>query len=97
LILLDLAAISVYHAWYDEYPLFLMDDVDAELDRKRVGNLLEYLKGRTQTFVTTSREDFVRQFAAGANVHEVRGGEALAGAQPETHTASIVVGGTDGI
>src|SRR5438105_1790492 len=51
LIILDLAAILVYHSWHSEYPLFLMDDVDAELDRKRIDHLLEYLEGRTQTFV----------------------------------------------
>ena len=78
LILLDLAAISVYYSWHSEYPLFLIDDVDAELDRKRIGHLLEYLQGRTQTFVTTSKEGLVKQFAARSNVYEVRGGEASA-------------------
>ena len=53
-----------------------MDDVDAELDRKRIGHLLEYLEGRTQTFITTSKEGLTREFAARAKVLEVRGGEA---------------------
>ena len=74
LIILDLAAISVYHSWHSEYPLFLMDDVDAELDRKRIGHLLEYLEGRTQTFITTSKEELVREFGARASTHEVREG-----------------------
>ena len=76
LILLDLAAISVYHSWHSEFPLFLLDDVDAELDRKRVGRLLEYLEGRTQTFVTTSKESLVEQYAATARVFEIAGGVA---------------------
>src|ERR1044072_4598094 len=59
LILLDLAAISVYYSWHNEYPLFLMDDVDAELDQRRIGHLLEYLEGRTQTFITT-KNDLIR-------------------------------------
>jgi DNA replication and repair protein RecF len=75
LILLDLAAISVYHSWHNEYPLFLMDDVDAELDRGRIGHLLEHLEGRTQTFITTSKEGLMREFAPKARVLEVRGGE----------------------
>ncbi len=74
LIILDLAAISVYHSWHNEYPLFLMDDVDAELDQKRIGHLLEYLEGRTQTFVTTSKESLVGQYGARAHVVEVAGG-----------------------
>ena len=76
LILLDLAAISVYHSWHSEFPLFLLDDVDAELDRKRVSRLLEYLEGRTQTFVTTSKESLVEQYAATARVFEIDGGVA---------------------
>jgi DNA replication and repair protein RecF len=77
LIILDLAVISVYHSWHSEYPVFLMDDVDAELDRKRINHLLEYLQGRTQTFVTTSKEDLVRAFAACSRVFEIREGAAL--------------------
>ena len=76
LILLDLAAISVYHSWHSEYPVFLLDDVDAELDRKRVSRLLEYLEGRTQTFVTTSKESLVEQYAATAHAFEITGGTA---------------------
>jgi DNA replication and repair protein RecF len=74
LIILDLAAISVYHSWHQEYPLFLIDDVDAELDRKRIGYLLEYLEGRTQTFVTTSKESLVEQFVARARIYQIEAG-----------------------
>src|SRR5919202_477567 len=77
LIILDLAAISVYHSWHGEYPLFLIDDVDAELDRKRISYLLEYLEGRTQTFITTSKESLVEQFVARANVYQIQGGVAI--------------------
>ena len=83
LILLDLAAISVYYSWHNEYPLFLMDDVDAELDKKRIGHLLEYLEGRTQTFVTTSKNDLIKGFAARAKLIEVRDGVAFDDARVE--------------
>ena len=83
LILLDLAAISVYYSWHNEYPLFLMDDVDAELDQKRIGHLLEYLEGRTQTFITSSKNDLIKGFAAGAKLIEVRDGLASGGARVE--------------
>ncbi len=74
LILLDLAAISVYHSWHSEYPIFVLDDVDAELDRKRIRQLLEHLQGRTQTFITTSKEGLVSEFRQSASVFEVKGG-----------------------
>ena len=89
LILLDLAAISVYYSWHNEYPLFLMDDVDAELDQKRIGHLLEYLEGRTQTFITTSKNDLIKGFAARAKLIEVRDGLALDGARVEAERTIV--------
>ena len=84
LIILDLAKVSVYYSWHNEYPLFLIDDVDAELDRKRINCLLEYLEGRTQTFITTSKESLAEQFVAHANMYHVSKGmitESESGAQ----------------
>src|SRR6185369_16433610 len=80
LITLDLAAISVYYCKHQEYPIFLIDDVDAELDGSRLERLLEYLDGRTQTFVTTSKRNYFERFSRSANFYEVREGQAL----PET-------------
>jgi DNA replication and repair protein RecF len=74
LLLLDLAAISLYNSWHHDYPLFLIDDVDAELDERRIGNLLEYLEGRTQTFITTSKSSHVGKFFSQANVYEIQEG-----------------------
>ena len=78
LLLLDLAAISVYNSSHNDYPIFLVDDVDAELDEKRIKRLLEYLEGRTQTFVTTSKRSHLEGFLSRANVHEIVQGEAVA-------------------
>ena len=78
LITLDLAAISVYYLKHQEYPIFLIDDVDAELDGSRIERLLEYLDGRTQTFVTTSKRNYFERFNREASFYEVRAGEAFA-------------------
>ncbi len=77
LLLLDLAAISVYNSWHQNYPVFLVDDVDAELDEKRIRRLLEYLEGRTQTFITTSKRSHLEGFLLKANVQEVVEGGAM--------------------
>jgi DNA replication and repair protein RecF len=77
LITLDLAAISVYHFKHQEYPIFLIDDVDAELDGTRIERLLEYLDGRTQTFVTTSKRNYFERFNQKANFFEVNDGRAI--------------------
>ncbi len=74
LLLLQLANISVFNATRGEYPLFLIDDIDAELDYKRIGKLLEFLDGKTQTIVTTSKESFVENFGSAASVFKVENG-----------------------
>jgi DNA replication and repair protein RecF len=76
LITLDLAAISVYHSQHQDYPIFLIDDVDAELDGIRIERLLEYLDGRTQTFVTTSKKNHFERFIQRAHFYEVSAGQA---------------------
>ncbi len=74
LLLLDLAAISLYNSWHDDQPLFVIDDVDAELDERRIKDLLEYLEGRTQTFITTSKRTHVQSFLSRANLYEIADG-----------------------
>jgi DNA replication and repair protein RecF len=96
LIILDLAKVSVYHLWHNEYPLFLIDDVDAELDRKRINRLLEHLEGRTQTFITTSKESLVEQFVRQANIYHVSEGLVFE-TSSATELISSAAGGTESI
>jgi len=74
LLLLLLANIEVFRSTRSEYPLFLMDDIDAELDYGRIGQLLEYLSGKTQNFATTSKENFVREFGRNSAIFRVENG-----------------------
>ena len=74
LLMLQLANIEIYFAQRGEYPLFLLDDIDAELDYGRIGQLLEYLNGKTQTFVTTSKESFAEEFGSGVRLMRVENG-----------------------
>ena len=76
LLMLQLANIRIYHAQRGEYPLFLIDDIDAELDYHRIGQLLDHLEGKTQTFVTTSKESFAIQFGINANIARIKQGGA---------------------
>lgn len=90
LITLDLAAISVYHSKHQDYPIFLIDDVDAELDGNRIERLLEYLDGRTQTFLTTSKKSHFERFNQRAKFFEVCAGVAKDETAPK---AAIVSAG----
>jgi DNA replication and repair protein RecF len=78
LLILDLARISVYNATSDEYPVFLVDDIDAELDRQRIEVLLDYLQNRTQTFITTSKRDIAASYFGRADVFRVEDGRITA-------------------
>ena len=76
LLILQIANLSVYFEQNQEYPLFLLDDIDAELDYRRIGQLLEFLQDKTQTFVTTSKESFTERFGSNADVFTIENGAA---------------------
>ncbi|HEY6806112.1 MAG TPA: DNA replication and repair protein RecF [Pyrinomonadaceae bacterium] len=88
LLLLDLAAISLYNLASNDQPVFVIDDVDAELDERRIRRLLEYLENRTQTFITTSKRSHVEGFFSKASVYEIGDGKVVS-TNTQTPTASI--------
>ncbi len=62
-----------------EYPVFLLDEVVAELDGKRRRFLLERLDGAAQTLLTaTELEIFDRGFLQRARLYQVAGGQITA-------------------
>ena len=75
-LLLLLANIAVYFATRNEYPLFLIDDIDSELDHERIGRLLDFLEGKTQTIVTTSKANIAEDFGRRSRVFSVIEGTA---------------------
>ncbi len=75
-LLLLLANISVYFATRDEYPLFLIDDIDSELDVDRIARLLEFLEGKTQTVVTTSKPNIIQNLGTRGALFQVAAGAA---------------------
>ena len=87
-LLLDLAAISLYNLASNDQPVFVIDDVDAELDERRIRRLLEYLENRTQTFITTSKRSHVEDFFSRANVYEIGDGQVLS-SSAQTSASSI--------
>src|SRR5207247_2122847 len=77
LLLLDLAQVSIYNSVYEESPVLLIDDIDAELDRGRIEALLAELEGRAQTFVSTSRRAIANRYRDRAQTHRVERGQAM--------------------
>jgi len=89
LLLLDLAAISLYNSRLNDQPVFIIDDVDAELDERRIRRLLEYLENRTQTFITTSKRAHVQGFFSTANVYEIDEGRVCSSNSPVAIASSL--------
>lgn len=56
------------------YPLFLMDDVEAELDNERLLAFLAHLEQRTQTFLTTAKEQVLPTLPRDSRRYRVREG-----------------------
>jgi DNA replication and repair protein RecF len=77
LLLLDLAQVSIYNSTYEENPVLLIDDLDAELDRGRIEALLATLEGRSQTFISTSRRAIANRYHDRASVYYVERGRAM--------------------
>ena len=59
LIALYFAQMEVHRKTHGFYPLFLVDDVEAELDDARLRTFLSFLAQRTQTLLTTAKEFLV--------------------------------------
>jgi DNA replication and repair protein RecF len=76
LILLDLAQVSIYNSVYEESPVLLIDDIDAELDRGRIEALLSELEGSTQTVISTSRRAIANRYRDRASIYLVERGQA---------------------
>jgi len=77
LFILDLAQVSIYNSVYEESPVLLIDDIDAELDRSRIEAVLSELAGRVQTFVSTSRRRVANRYRDRANVYLVESGKSV--------------------
>jgi DNA replication and repair protein RecF len=78
LLILDLAQMVVYHQVLEEYPVFIVDDIDAELDRNRIEILLDTLAGHSQVFISTSKRAIAQHYRERAKTIEIADGKVLA-------------------
>lgn len=70
-----LAEIELIHSEIGEYPILLLDDVLSELDDYRQSHLLNTIKGKVQTFVTTTTIDGIdHQTLREATTYSVQNG-----------------------
>jgi len=62
---LKFAKLAIFRRRFDEPPLFLLDDIDAELDLEILQRLLSKLPASTQVFATSAKEAFLQALEAG--------------------------------
>ncbi len=81
-----LAQMDLHHSLHGEYPIFLIDDVDSELDDERMNRVVELLRRKTQIFMTTSRPD---RICLGEHSHSAKWFHLEAGAVTEVGNSTI--------
>ena len=59
------AKVELFRRRFEEPPLFLLDDIDAELDLEILQSLLAGLPPSTQVFATSAKESFLQALEAG--------------------------------
>jgi DNA replication and repair protein RecF len=83
MISLYFAQIEIHKKDQGYYPVFLVDDVEAELDTHRLRTFLSYLAERTQTFLTTAKEEILPPLSSSASRFRVQSGTVLGFPQGE--------------
>lgn len=71
---LHFAILELYFRRRRDYPLFLIDDIDAELDVERIHSLVDHLKPKCQVFITTAKEHLVESYLSHARIFRVAEG-----------------------
>ncbi len=65
ILFLKFAKLELFRRRYDEPPLFILDDIDAELDLEILQKLLSKLPDSTQVFASSAKESFLQALEAG--------------------------------
>ncbi len=78
LLALYFTQMEIHRKEHGFYPVFLVDDVEAELDNHRLRTLVGYLSERTQTFMTTAKEPLLPTLSGSVSRFIVTAGNVLA-------------------
>jgi len=65
---LKFAKLELFRRRFEEPPLFLLDDIDAELDLEILQRLLTKLPAETQVFATSAKESFLQALQTGPHL-----------------------------
>lgn len=74
LLALYFSQMEIHKKFHGFYPVFLVDDAEAELDKYRLQTFLDYLSQRTQTFLTSAKDFLMDGAVENACRFEVKNG-----------------------
>ncbi len=74
LLSLYFSQMEIHRKTHGSYPIFLVDDAEAELDHQRLQTFLNYLSQRTQVFLTSAKEFLLPSLPKDTQVFSVNGG-----------------------
>jgi DNA replication and repair protein RecF len=57
LLLLLLAQLELYEQWREDRPILLLDDLDSELDQRKIQSFFHEIENRYQTLISSSRRE----------------------------------------
>ena len=77
LLALYFSQMEIHSKLHGFYPVFLVDDAEAELDEGRLKTFLQYLSGRTQTILTSAKDFLIAAVPDNAAHFEVENGVVL--------------------
>ncbi len=74
LLALYFSQMEIHHKIHGYYPIFLVDDAEAELDSQRLHTFLNYLSQRTQVFLTSAKEFLLCALPKDTRIFSVKAG-----------------------
>jgi DNA replication and repair protein RecF len=74
LLALYFSQMEIHRSFHGFYPVFLVDDAEAELDQERLSAFLQYLARRTQTFLTSAKGFLLSDMTANVTRYEIQSG-----------------------
>jgi DNA replication and repair protein RecF len=75
LLALYFSQMEIHRKIHGFYPIFLVDDAEAELDVQRIDTFLKYLSQRTQTFLTSAKHFLLASIPGNTSHFDVQNGE----------------------
>jgi DNA replication and repair protein RecF len=86
LLALYFSQMEIHRKMHGFYPIFLVDDAEAELDEQRLRAFVNYLSQRTQTILTSAKGFLMFSVSGNASHFEVKNGTIAA--HPQGNTAA---------